>query len=95
MESNEQFSRVVETDGEAWVCVGQLIVNRFTEGEGLIVANNLCVNLNMAYEERRKSAEKDFRELLELADRLKFSGSYFPDGLEDEFDAWKKARGLE
>jgi hypothetical protein len=47
------------------------------------------------YAEGRKAAEKDFQELLKLADRLKFSGSYFPDGLEDEFDAWKKARGIE
>ncbi len=38
--------------------------------------------------------EKDFKELLELANRLRHSGSYFPDGLEDEFTAWKKARGI-
>lgn len=48
-----------------------------------------------AYAEGRKAAEKDFKELLWLANKLKQGGSYFPDGLEDEFIAWKKARGIE
>ena len=93
MESERPFSRVVETNGEAWVCVGQLIVNQFTEGEGLIVANNLCANLNTAYEERRKAAEKDFKELLEITQSLYDDIGYDSADCK-KFRKWKKARGI-
>lgn len=53
-----------------------------------------------AYDKGRKSVEKDFKELLELANRFRHSSRY-SGGLkwvidfEQEFDAWKKARGIE
>jgi hypothetical protein len=52
------------------------------------------------YAEGRKSMEKDFKELLELVNRFRHSSRY-SGGLkwiidfEQEFDAWKKARGIE
>jgi hypothetical protein len=46
---------------------------------------------NIAYAEGRKAAEKDFQELLELANQLR----EYPWDEFEAFDAWKKARGIE
>lgn len=46
---------------------------------------------NTAYAEGRKSMAKDFQELLDIANKW----SEFPLDSSDEFDAWKKARGIE
>jgi hypothetical protein len=43
------------------------------------------------YAEGRKSMEKDFQELLELANNLR----EYPWDEFEAFDAWKKARGIE
>ena len=40
-----------------------------------------------------KKMENDFKELLELANKMRGQGNL--DGVFDEFDAWKKARGIE
>ncbi len=47
-----------------------------------------------AYAEGRKSVEKDFKELLELANRIEefYPGRY---AHVEKFKAWKKARGIE
>lgn len=94
MESEGLYRYEHRDEQKAFVVVGpgrENMGGTYTKNEASIAARLA----NLAYAEGRKAAEKDFQELLELADRLKFSGSYFPDGLEDEFDAWKKARGLE
>ena len=93
MESEGLYRYEHRDEQKAFVVVGpgrENMGGTYTKNEASIAARLA----NLAYAEGRKSMEKDFRELLELADRLKFSGSYFPDGLEDEFDAWKKARGI-
>lgn len=43
------------------------------------------------FNEGRKAMEKDFQELLHIANKW----SKFPLDSSDEFDAWKKARGIE
>jgi hypothetical protein len=53
-----------------------------------------------AYAEGRKAAAQDFRELLEMVNRLRHNGRYngglkWVVDFEQEFDAWKKARGIE
>jgi hypothetical protein len=54
---------------------------------------------NMAHAEGRKSMEKDFEELLELAehvvDRIGDSGPFGQMHALEKFRAWKKARGIE
>jgi len=56
---------------------------------------------NAAYAEGRKAMEKDFKELLELANQLNSGYKSDYSGLNDmpvvshKFDAWKKARGIE
>lgn len=47
-----------------------------------------------AYEEGWEAAEKDFKELLELAESLRGDIDFISTSTMD-FDAWKKARGLE
>lgn len=51
-------------------------------------------NYNRGYAEGRKSVEKDFKELLELANRIEefYPGRY---AHVEKFKAWKKARGIE
>ena len=49
---------------------------------------------NMIYAEGRKSMEKDFQELLELADALRGDIDFISTSTMN-FDAWKKARGIE
>ena len=48
---------------------------------------------NMIYAEGRKSMEKDFQELLELADALRGDIDFISTSTMN-FDAWKKARGI-
>ena len=55
--------------------------------------DELACALNLAYAEGRKSMEKDFKEILEMANKMRGQGNL--DGVFDEFDAWKKARGIE
>ena len=47
--------------------------------------------LNSAHAAGRKSMEKDFQDLFNIANKW----SEFPLDSSDEFDAWKKARGIE
>jgi len=49
---------------------------------------------NTAYAEGRKSMEKDFEELLELAEALHGDIDFISTSTQD-FAAWKKARGIE
>ncbi len=51
-------------------------------------------DLNTAYAEGRKSMDKDFRELLELAEALHGDIDFISTSTQD-FAAWKKARGIE
>ena len=50
--------------------------------------------LACAYAEGRKSMEKEFKELLGLANRIE---EFYPGRYEhvERFNAWKKARGIE
>ncbi len=61
-------------------------------------AKRICEIANAAHAEGRKAAEKDFKELLELANGLRHCiGNTGPHGRrewEKNFDAWKKARGI-
>ena len=54
---------------------------------------NTCDKLNAAYAEGRKSAEKDFKELLKMADSMcdKMEAEFYYTAR--QFYAWKKARG--
>lgn len=47
-----------------------------------------------SYAEGRKSMEKDFQELLELANSMEFLAGC-RSSARVKFDAWKKARGIE
>lgn len=55
--------------------------------------------LNAAYAEGRKSAEKDFKELLKtteyVVDRIGDSGPFGQLHALEKFRAWKAARGIE
>lgn len=57
-------------------------------------ARIVAVVANSAYAEGRKSMEKDFRELLEMA---KQAGNFNQDMMQwkIKFEDWKKARGIE
>lgn len=46
------------------------------------------------YAEGRKAAEKEFKELLELANHMRVAMADIWI-VSEEFDAWKKARGIE
>ena len=50
---------------------------------------------NIAYAEGRKAMEKDFQELLELANRLRPLAMGYFEPVAREFDVWKKARWIE
>lgn len=56
--------------------------------------NAVCGWMNEAYAEGRKAMEKEFNELLELANE---AGQFNKDMMEwkIKFDSWKKARGIE
>lgn len=56
--------------------------------------NHLVDALNEAYAKGRKAAEKEFRELLELANRLVAPAGPKFQAVTD-FKSWKKARGIE
>ena len=56
-----------------------------------IIHEEIIKIANQAHAEGRKSMEKDFQELLHIANKW----SKFPLDSSDEFDAWKKARGIE
>jgi proteasome lid subunit RPN8/RPN11 len=63
------------------------------------VVCEIC-GFNRGYAEGRKAAAQDFRELLEMVNRLRHNGRYngglkWVVDFEQEFDAWKKARGIE
>lgn len=51
----------------------------------------LQLDMNLAYAAGRKSMEKDFQDLFNIANKW----SEFPLDSSDEFDAWKQARGIE
>ena len=60
--------------------------------------NAVCDWMNEAHAEGRKAAEKDFKELLEIANGMRSwcdvkEGWAMIWGM--QFDAWKKARGIE
>jgi hypothetical protein len=59
---------------------------------------DMAALLNLAFADGRKSAEKDFKELLEIANGMRSwcdvkEGWAMIWGM--QFDAWKKARGIE
>ena len=62
-------------------------------------AKRICEIANAAHAEGRKAAEKEFQELLELAeyvvDRIGDSGPFGQMHALEKFRAWKKARGIE
>ena len=49
---------------------------------------------NIAYAEGRKASEKEFKELLDLANSMEFLAGC-RSSASVKFDAWKKARGIE
>jgi hypothetical protein len=61
---------------------------RWLEPKGEVV-----IALNAAHAEGRKAAEKDFQELLELAEALHGDIDFISTSTQD-FAAWKKARGI-
>lgn len=67
---------------------------------GHALAVSICAAANSGYADGRKAMEEDFQELLEIANRIRKSSRY-SGGLkwvvdfENEFDDWKKARGIE
>ena len=66
---------------------------RFMASEQFEV-ERICYWANKAYAEGRKSMEKDFKELLDLANQFDAEAPY-KDPTSFEFGAWKKARGIE
>ena len=64
-----------------------------------IIHEEIIKIANQAHAEGRKSMEKDFEELLELAeyvvDRIGDSGPFGQMHALEKFRAWKKARGIE
>jgi hypothetical protein len=58
------------------------------------VVCEIC-GFNRGYAEGRKSMEKDFKELLDLANRLRPLAMGYFEPIAREFDDWKKARGIE
>ncbi len=68
-------------------------------GEATVFANledaEKCERLaNSAHAEGRKAAEKELKELLELANHMRAAMADIWI-VSEEFDAWKKARGIE
>ena len=59
-----------------------------------IVAEEIIKIANLAYSEGRKAAEKDFNELLEIAQSLYDDIGYDSADCK-KFREWKKARGIE
>ena len=84
MESEGPYK--TEEFGELWTVRGPCGNMPFTNEED---ADFYRVNINAAYAEGRKSMEKEFKELLEIANGMRRCL------ISDKFDAWKKARGIE
>lgn len=98
MGSNGPYS--VEASGKR----GYFVKGPFAHGAivsvvDYVMATEMALICNMAHAEGRKSMEKDFEELLELAeyvvDRIGDSGPFGQMHALEKFRAWKKARGIE
>ena len=89
---------------ERWECQNEFVITgpgwefvggTYTKNEADLASRFA----NLAYAEGRKSTEKDFKELLELAeyvvDRIGDSGPFGQMHALEKFRAWKKARGIE
>ena len=63
-------------------------------GDGFVLSMTEARAANAGYDEGRKSVEKDFNELLELANKMTHELPGVTTS-ELEFIAWKKARGIE
>lgn len=100
MESEGTYT-IKNTVNDLWLVYGPRGPLSGNIGHALAVA--ICAAANSGYAAGRKSMEKDFKELLELATRmyemlntiwLSFVPSYKA-GILLKFYAWKKARGIE
>lgn len=91
MESEGLYRYEHRDEQKAFVVVGpgrENMGGTYTKNEASIAARLA----NLAYAEGRKAAEKDFRELLEISQRL---CDDLGEGIANKFRDWKKARGLE
>ena len=89
MESEGPYT--IDSKGEIWWILfdGEKVQ---TAPKDLVCYSTLvCSLLNTAYAEGRKSMEKDFKELLALAQEL---CDDLGDDIAEKFRDWKKARGL-
>ena len=89
MESEVPYK--TEEFGELWTVRGPCGNMPFTNEED---ADFYRVNINAAYAEGRKSMEKEFKELLDLANQ---AGNFNQDMMQwkIKFEDWKKAQGIE
>lgn len=91
MESEGPYT-IKNTVNDLWLVYGPR--GPLSGNIGHALAVSICAAANSGYAEGRKSMEKDFQELLDIANSMEFLAGC-RSSARAKFGAWKKARGIE